>query len=135
MAARPHYRGHWARLRKRFLEGGADALPDYELLELVLYLGKSRGGDMKPVAKAMIKRFGSFGDVISADPARLAEMDGIGDVTIAAIKAVQAAALRLAQSHVLQQPTLSSSAALIDYCLPIRFTPTPTRARMGANRM
>ena len=116
MAARPHYRGHWARLRKRFLEGGADALPDYELLELVLYLGKSRGGDMKPVAKAMIKRFGSFGDVISADPARLAEMDGIGDVTIAAIKAVQAAALRLAQSHVLQQPTLSSSAALIDYC-------------------
>ena len=116
MANSPHYRGHWARLRERFLNGGADALPDYELLEMVLYLGKTRGGDMKPLAKKLIKKFGSFGDVVSAEPARLMEVDGVGEVTAAAIKTVQASALRMAQSTVLNRPTLSSSAALIDYC-------------------
>ena len=116
MANSPHYRGHWARLRERFLNGGADALPDYELLEMVLYLGKTRGGDMKPLAKKLIKKFGSFGDVVSAEPARLMEVDGVGEVTAAAIKTVQASALRMAQTTVLNRPTLSSSAALIDYC-------------------
>lgn len=116
MANSPHYRGHWARLRERFLNGGADALPDYELLEMVLYLGKTRGGDMKPLAKKLIKKFGSLGDVVSAEPARLMEVDGVGEVTAAAIKTVQASALRMAQSTVLNRPTLSSSAALIDYC-------------------
>ena len=116
MANSPHYRGHWARLRERFLNGGADALPDYELLEMVLYLGKTRGGDMKPLAKRLIEKFGSFGDVVSAEPARLMEVDGVGEVTAAAIKTVQASALRMAQSTVLNRPTLSSSAALIDYC-------------------
>ena len=116
MANSPHYRGHWARLRERFLNGGADALLDYELLEMVLYLGKTRGGDMKPLAKKLIKKFGSFGDVVSAEPARLMEVDGVGEVTAAAIKTVQAWALRMAQSTVLNRPTLSSSAALIDYC-------------------
>ncbi len=116
MANSPHYRGHWARLRERFLNGGADALPDYELLEMVLYLGKTRGGGMKPLAKKLIKKFGSFGDVVSAEPARLMEVDGVGEVTAAAIKTVQASALRMAQSTVLNRPTLSSSAALIDYC-------------------
>ena len=116
MANSPHYREHWARLRERFLNGGADALPDYELLEMVLYLGKTRGGDMKPLAKKLIKKFGSFGDVVSAEPARLMEVDGVGEVTAAAIKTVQASALRMAQSTVLNRPTLSSSAALIDYC-------------------
>jgi len=81
----PHTRGHWARLRERFLNGRADALPDYELLEMVLYLGKNRGGDMKPLAKNLIKKFGSFGDVFRADPARLLEVDGVGEVTVAAI--------------------------------------------------
>ena len=116
MANSPHYRGHWARLRERFLNGGTYALPDYELLEMVLYLGKTRGGDMKPLAKKLIKKFGSFGDVVSAEPARLMEVDGVGEVTAAAIKTVQASALRMAQSTVLNRPTLSSSAALIDYC-------------------
>ena len=116
MANSPHYRGHWARLRERFLNGRADALPDYELLEMVLYLGKTRGGDMKPLAKKLIKKFGSFGDVVSAEPARLMEVDGVGEVTAAAIKTVQASALRMAQSTVLNRPTLSSSAALIYYC-------------------
>ena len=116
MAGSAHTRDHWARLRERFLKGGADALPDYELLEMVLYLGKTRGGDMKPLAKTLIKKFGSFGDVISADPSRLLEVDGVGEVTVAAIKTVQASALRMAQSAVLNRQVLSSSDALIDYC-------------------
>ena len=85
METSPHTRGHWARLRERFLNGKADALPDYELLEMVLYLGKTRGGYMKPLAKNLIKKFGSFGDVFRADPARLLEVDGVGEVTVAAI--------------------------------------------------
>jgi DNA repair protein RadC len=116
VAGSPHTRGHWARLRERFLNGGADALPDYELLEMVLYLGKTRGGDMKPLAKTLIKNFGSFGDVVSADPARLLEIDGVGEVTIAAIKTVQASAVRMARSAVLNRQVLNSSDALIDYC-------------------
>jgi DNA repair protein RadC len=115
VAGSPHTRGHWARLRERFLKGGADALPDYELLEMLLYLGKTRGGDMKPLAKTLIKKFGSFGDVVSADPSRLLEVDGVGEVTVAAIKTVQASALRMAQSAVLNRQVLSSSDALIDY--------------------
>jgi DNA repair protein RadC len=116
VASSPHTRGHWARLRERFLNGGADALPDYELLKMVLYLGKTRGGDMKPLAKILIKKFGSFGDVVSADPGRLLEVDGVGEVTVATIKTVQASAVRIAQSALLKRPVLSSSDALIDYC-------------------
>ena len=116
MAAESHQRGHWERLRKRFLDGGPDALPDYELLEPLLHLGKGRGGDMKKLAKSMLKRFGAFGDVLNAEPARLKEFEGVGDVTVAALKSVQAAALRLARSQVLKRPVLSSWSALIDYC-------------------
>ena len=116
MTAKPHYLGHWQRLRKRFLDGGPDALPDYELLELLLYLGKGRGGDMKRLAKDMLKRFGSFGDVLAAEPERLREFDGVGEVTVTAFKTVQASALRLARSQVLKRPTLASWSALLEYC-------------------
>jgi DNA repair protein RadC len=61
----PHYIGHRARLRERFLNGGADAIPDYELLEMVLFAAIPRG-DLKPLAKDLIKRFGSFAEVIAA---------------------------------------------------------------------
>ena len=116
VANKPHQAGHWQRLRTRFLEGGPDALPDYELLELLLYLGKSRGGDMKKLSKDMIRRFGSFGDVLAADPDRLREFDGVGDVTVAALKSVQSAALRLIRSQVMQRPVLASWSALLEYC-------------------
>ena len=83
--AEPHYLGHRDRLRARFAQGGADALPDYELLELALFRAIPRR-DVKPLAKALIRRFGSFAEVISAEPARLAEIEGIGRLrnTIAA---------------------------------------------------
>jgi DNA repair protein RadC len=79
---KPHYVGHRDRLRKRFREGGGDALPDYELLEMVLFRALPRR-DTKPLAKALIARFGSFAEVIKAPDDRLQEVDGVGDaVTI-----------------------------------------------------
>lgn len=111
----PHYHGHRDRLRARFREAGADALADYELLELVLFRAIPRR-DVKPLAKALLARFGSFAEVISAPPARLAEVDGLGEAAIAELKIVQAAAAQLARGEVRKQPVLSSWSAVLDYC-------------------
>lgn len=111
----PHYLGHRARLRERFLNGGAEALPDYEMLELVLFAA-IRQGDVKPLAKDLIARFGSFADVIAAPRERLLEVNGVGDAVIAQLKIVEATALRLSKSRLLGRPALSSWAALLDYC-------------------
>jgi len=110
----PHYVGHRDRLRDRFMEAGADALADYELLELILFRAIPRR-DVKPDAKQLIKRFGSLADVISADPALLREETGSESV-VRELKIVQAAALHLAQSAVLNRPLLSSWSALLEYC-------------------
>ena len=112
---KPDYIGHRERLRQRFLKGGADALPDYELLELVLYSALPRR-DTKPLAKALLARFGSFADVISARPERLMEIDGVGEGVVAGLKVLHAAALRLSQAEVLDRTALSSWSALIGYC-------------------
>jgi DNA repair protein RadC len=112
---KPHYVGHRERLRQRFMEGGPDALPDYELLELVLYRALPRG-DTKPLAKALLARFGTFAEVISAPPERLKEVKGAGDAVVAEIKVIQAAALRLMKRQVMNRPAFSSWSALLDYC-------------------
>jgi DNA repair protein RadC len=114
-ADKPHYLGHRERLRRRFLEGGADSLPDYELLELLLMLAIPRA-DVKPLAKALIAEFGGFAGVISADPLRLMEVNGVKENTATALKVVQAAAQRLAQRQVQGRSVLSSWQALLDYC-------------------
>jgi DNA repair protein RadC len=111
----PHYHGHRERLRTRFLEAGSDALADYELLELVLFRAIPRG-DMKPLAKSLIAKFGSFAEVIAAPRARLAEVKGAGDAVIAELKVVEAAAQRLARGEVRQRHVLSSWTAVLDYC-------------------
>src|SRR3954471_9083584 len=85
--APPHYHGHRQRLRERLGGAGAEALPDYELLELVLYGALTRV-DTKPLAKALLATFGSFTEVIAAPPQRLAEVDGVGDSVIATLKVV-----------------------------------------------
>jgi DNA repair protein RadC len=105
--------GHRQRLRERFVRGGADALPDYELLELLLFTAIPRR-DVKPLAKQLIRRFGNFAGVVAA-PAGELSANGLSDGTIAAIKLVQAAALRLGRQQVLARPILSSWSALIDY--------------------
>jgi hypothetical protein len=97
--ASPHYHGHRERLRDRFLEGGSGALADYELLELILFRALPRR-DVKPLAKDLLARFGSFAEVISAPPQRLAEVKGLGEAAIAELKIVQAAAQRLARGEV-----------------------------------
>ncbi len=114
MSEKPHYTGHRQRLRERFLGPGGEALPDYELLELVLSMARSRV-DTKPLAKELLKRFGGFAEVISADPQRLREVNGVGEAVIAALKVVRVSALRLARGEVMERSVLSSWQALIDY--------------------
>ena len=111
----PHYRGHRERLRTRFLEGGANALPDYELLELVLFAAIPRA-DVKPLAKDLIDYFGGFAEVISAPKERLMEVSGVKDNVAAQLKIVEAAAMRLARGKVMNRPVLTSWQSLIDYC-------------------
>ena len=104
-------KGHRNRLRERFLKGGADALADYELLELILFLAIPRR-DVKPLAKQLIAQFGSYAAVLSADVSRLAAFPGLGDTAVAAIKTVQASALHLARTEVKDRPILSNWAAV-----------------------
>ena len=112
--SKPHYAGHRRRLRERLLNSGADALPDYELLELVLFSALPRQ-DTKPLAKDLIERFGSFAEVIAAEPNALKDVTGVGDAVLGALKIVEGAALRLAQQNVLDKPVLSNWQALLDY--------------------
>jgi DNA repair protein RadC len=111
----PHYLGHRERLRDRFLDGGPDAVTEYELLELVLFRAIPRR-DVKPLAKALIAKFGSFAEVVSAPRPRLREIEGLGEAAIAEIKIVQAAANRLARGEVKKRTVLSSWSAVLDYC-------------------
>jgi DNA repair protein RadC len=112
--APPHFHGHRERLRERFREAGSEALADYEMLELVLFRAVPRR-DVKPLAKDLLARFGSFAEVISAPPARLAEVDGLGEAAITEFKVVQAAAHRLTKGQVGKRPVLSSWSAVLDY--------------------
>ena len=110
----PHYLEHRARLRERFAESGAEALADYELLELLLFRALPRI-DTKPIAKALIERFGGFAQVVSAAPERLMEVKGVGETTALELKTVHAAALRLMKGEVAGRKLLASWSALLDY--------------------
>jgi DNA repair protein RadC len=114
-AAKPHYHGHRMRLRERFHSAGPDALSDYELLEMVLFTARSQG-DVKPLAKSLIRKFGSFAEVIHAPEARLREVDGVGDRTVTELKLIAAAASRIAKGQLKQRTILSSWNGVIDYC-------------------
>ncbi len=112
---KPHYVGHRDRLRGRFAEGGVEALADYELLELYLFNSIPRR-DVKPLAKELIARFGSFSEVVSAPVELLAEIKGVSQKTALDLKILQAGALKLSQEKLLSRPVLSSWSALLDYC-------------------
>jgi DNA repair protein RadC len=111
----PHYFGHRDRLRARFREAGSAALADYEMLELILFRTIPRR-DVKPLAKALLTRFGSFAEVISAPPARLMEVDGIKEAIVTDLKIVEASAQRLAKGKIAARPVLSSWMSVLDYC-------------------
>lgn len=106
--------GHRARLRKRLLEGGAEALADHEVIEYLLMTAIPRR-DVKPLARTLIARFGSLAGVLNADPGALARHPGMGDTSAAALKIVALAARRLAREQVREQPVLGNWQALIDY--------------------
>ncbi|MGB8842692.1 MAG: DNA repair protein RadC [Aliidongia sp.] len=114
-AGTPHFHGHRQRLRERFVEAGPAALADYELLELLLFPALPRS-DVKPLAKALIDRFGGFAGVINADIAALQEIPGLGLTSAIAIKAVQAAVQRVLKAEVIDRPILSSWQGVLDYC-------------------
>lgn len=112
----PSYvKDHRKRLRTRFMTGGAAALPDYEMLELVLFRAIPRQ-DVKPLAHRLLDKFGSFSGVISAPVSMLKQMHNVGDAVITELKIVEAAAHRLAQTQVLKREVISSWEALVDYC-------------------
>ena len=111
----PHYYGHRGRLRDRFREASADALSDYELLELILFRALPQR-DVKPLAKTLLDTFGSFAEVIAAPEARLAEVKGLGDASVTELKVIQAAARRLLRGAVKKRPVLSSWSTVLDYC-------------------
>lgn len=112
----PSYmRDHRKRLRARFLTGGPDAVPDYELLELVLFRAIPQK-DVKPLAHALIATFGGFNQVLSAPATQLAKVDGVGEAVITELKVVEAAAHRLSRSKIMRRPVVSSWNALLEYC-------------------
>ena len=112
---KPHYHGHRERLRERFHTAGPDALSDYELLELTLFAALPRR-DTKPLAKTLLKKFGSFAEVVHAPEHLLREIDGVGDASITQLKLLAAAAGRIAKGEIKRSVALSSWDDVINYC-------------------
>lgn len=110
----PSHYGHRSRLRQRFLKGGAAALADYEILEFILFSVSPRK-DVKPIAKALIKQFGSLAGVLNADTAHLKDIEGVGDAAVAQIKITQTAALYMLKEQHEKKPILSNWLSLMDY--------------------
>ena len=106
--------GHRSRMRARLLQAGPDSVADHELLEMMLFLALPRR-DTKPIARALLTQFGSFANAVSAPVPDLRTVEGLGDAGIAALKTVQAAALRLARSEVLNRPVLNNWDRLMEY--------------------
>jgi DNA repair protein RadC len=107
--------GHRKRLRQRFMQGGPDALPDYELLEMVLFRVFQRG-DTKPLAKRLINRFGSFAEVVNAPTEHLKEVQGLGERGVEELKLIRAATVRVMRGEIMQKPILATWNQVLDYC-------------------
>jgi len=112
---KPHYLGHRERLRDRLLEAGPEALPDYELLEFLLFAARPRG-DTKPLAKELLKRFGGLAGVLGASRESLLKAPGMGEASAAQLLAVRQAGLRLLRAEISQKPVIGSWQKLLDYC-------------------
>ncbi len=112
----PHYHGHRDRLRQRFLENGAEALADYELLELVLFLAIPQR-DVKPLAKNLISKFGGLPEIMNAPVEELVKIDGIRENTAIALKSITALSHRAAKNDLMKKPVLNSWTRLMDYCV------------------
>lgn len=115
MSEKPHFYGHRDRLRQRFSEDFGQSMPDYELLELILFQLIPRR-DVKPLAKEMIAAFGSFAEVLAAPPERLQEFHGMGEVSALALKTYYTAAKRMARQNILNKPVLNHRDAVLEHC-------------------
>ncbi len=113
--AKPQHTGHRKRLRERFLKGGADALADYELLEMILFPAKPMG-DVKPMAKSLLAKFKTFGGVLHASPENLLKVEGVNDAAVVAIKVAKAATDRLLKEETMDKPVIKNWTQLLDYC-------------------
>ncbi|MCA0920323.1 RadC family protein [Pseudooceanicola nanhaiensis] len=112
----PSYiRDHRKRLRERLLQGGPEAMPDYEILEMVLFRANARA-DMKPLARRLLEVFGDFNRVVTASEERLLQVEGVGAAVVAELKLIEGAAARLARSRVMRRHVISSWDAVVDYC-------------------
>jgi DNA repair protein RadC len=107
--------GHRDRLRERFHKLGGAGLEDYELLEMLLFQARAQG-DTKPVAKALLRRFGSFSEVLGAPEHLLVEVAGVGPSTVHVLKTALASAQRFGRDEVHDRLVLDSWSALIEYC-------------------
>lgn len=112
---KPHYSGHRQRLRERFIVGGADAMQDYELLELLLFMAVPRR-DVKPMAKDLLCQFGSLPELMSAPHSAISQVNGISENTATAIKTVFAISARMMKQELMQKPVLNNWTRLMDYC-------------------
>jgi len=112
--AAPHYYGHRERLRQRLIEAGGESLPDYELLEVLLFANDPRK-DVKPLAKALLERFGGFSEVLTAEPDAL-RAAGLREPAVAILKAVREAALRLGRAELRDRELIGSWDRLIAFC-------------------
>lgn len=115
LAEAPHYHGHRERLRDRFRSAGADALSDYELMEMVLFRALPRR-DVKPLAKKILEKFGSFAEAVHAPASRLREVSGVGDAVLVEIQLIAATASRIAKGQLKKRTALSSWTDVVDYC-------------------
>jgi DNA repair protein RadC len=105
---------HRLRMRQRLLNAGPEALADHEMLEMILFIALPRR-DTKPIARELLLQFRTFGGVVGAPVAELMRIDGIGEAGAAALKLVQAAALRMMRHEVASAPVLSTWDRLTDY--------------------
>lgn len=114
-ADEPHYHGHRERLRRRLFESGASSLQDYEILEILLYAANPRR-DTKPIAKALIDRFGNFAGVATASREALLSVKGVGESGAAQIAVIREAALRLLRAEAKEAPVFGSWQKVVEYC-------------------
>jgi len=111
----PHYTGHRARLRNRFLKSGINSLADYEIVEMLLFSSNPRG-DLKPLAKKLLERFETIGNLLHADINELRKVEGIKDSAIASLKLSQEVCLHLLKHSVKEQPIIQTWRHVLDYC-------------------
>lgn len=112
---KPHYLGHRERLRNKLLSHGGESLADYELLELILMMALPRC-DVKPLAKTLLNRFGSFAGVMNATPEELMQIKGIKETTAATLKIIPTACERLLKQEISNTSVLNSFDKIKDYC-------------------